>query len=85
MRGKHQGSKEGERALGQAGGLAVLGIITRVMPCREKLSLDFRPHGAVSVPESMPVGNCTPLIRVLKSIRIFCAPSDGRVMAWFSR
>ena len=56
MRGEHQGSKEGERALGQAGGLAVLGIITRVMPCREKLSLDFWPHGAVSVPESMPVG-----------------------------
>ena len=56
MRGEHQGTKEGECALGQAGGLAVLGIITRVMPCREKLSLDFWPHGAVSVPESMPVG-----------------------------
>ena len=38
------------------GGLVLLGIITRVMPCREKLSLDFWPHSAVSVPKSMPVG-----------------------------
>ena len=83
MRGEHQGSKEGERALGQASGLAVLGIITRVMPCREELNLEIRPHVHVSVPKSRLVGKVYTSAQSLKSIRIVCVHSDGRVMAWF--
>ena len=59
------------------------GVITRVMPYREELNLEIRPHVHVSVTKSRLVGKVYTSAQSLKSIRIVYVHSDGRVMAWF--
>jgi len=53
------------------------GVITRVMPYREELNLEIRPHVHVSVPKSRLVGKVYTSAQSLKSIRIVCVHSDG--------